>query len=84
MIPPCALVQEGRDTKPACLPFVGGPVVGRQRVAHHLASGTGVDELWVSTEATNYLHAGKRGAWSGGEGARCDGGEPGEAAESRL
>jgi hypothetical protein len=85
MISSCTLVQKGRDTKPACLPVVGGSIAGRQRVTHHLASRTGVDKLRVSAEAANDLHTGKRGAWRSRERPRRGGGgEPREAAECRL
>lgn len=84
MISSCALLQKGRYTEPACLPVVHGPVVGCQRVANHLASRTGVDKLWISAEAANDLHTGKRGAWSSREGTRRGVGKPRKVAECRL
>ena len=84
MISSCALIHKGRYTKPTCLPIVGGPVLGGQRVAHHLTSRTGVDKLRFSAEAANDLHTGKRSSWCGGEGTRCGGGKPRKAAECRL
>lgn len=75
MVPPIAILQEGRDAEPRRLSVFGRTVVGGQVVAHHLPAGRSVDELWFRTEASDDLHASQLRTRSSAEGAGRDAGD---------